>query len=145
VIVPTGDLGHHGGRVTMVDGAFDPIHPGHVAYFRAAAELGHPVLCNISGDEYLSMKHPPLLTQGERAPVIDAIRYVDYTHLSTTTTAGVLRALRPLVYAKGVDWQDRLPSEEVSVCAALGIEIVFLDTVLGSSSDVLARYGRAAP
>jgi len=34
MIVPTEQLGAHRGRVAMVDGGFDPLHGGHVAYFR---------------------------------------------------------------------------------------------------------------
>ena len=36
MIVATRELSGHRGRVTMVDGGFDPLHPGHVAYFEAA-------------------------------------------------------------------------------------------------------------
>ena len=75
----------------MVDGGFDPLHAGHVAYFRAAAELGVPVLCNVSGDHYVATKHAPLLPEDERAAVIAAIRYVDHVHVSQTTTEEVLR------------------------------------------------------
>jgi glycerol-3-phosphate cytidylyltransferase-like family protein len=40
MIVATEQLGAHRGRVAMVDGGFDPLHGGHVAYFREAARLG---------------------------------------------------------------------------------------------------------
>jgi cytidyltransferase-like protein len=140
VIVETVQLVQHRGAVTMVDGGFDPIHPGHVAYFQAAAELGLPVLCNVSSDEWVGRKHPPLLPQRDRARVLDAIRFVDLVHLATGTTADVLEALRPRYYAKGADWRGRLPDEEERLCAELGIEIVYLDTVLDSSTAVLRRY-----
>jgi bifunctional ADP-heptose synthase (sugar kinase/adenylyltransferase) len=140
VIVETADLPGLAGRVTMVSGGFDPLHVGHVAYLRAAAGLGLPVLCNVSSDEWVSRKHPPLLTSGERVQVIDAIRFVDYTHAEQTTTEAVLAQLRPRYFAKGADWRDRLPEGERAVCADNGIEIVFLETVLDSSTDVLRRY-----
>ncbi len=140
MIVSTNELADLRGRVTMVSGGFDPIHPGHVDYFRAASELGVPVLCNVTGDEWVAQKHPPLLTQDERAAVIDALRWIDYTHIAHTSTAGVLHALCPRYFAKGVDWRDRLPADEVEACAEHGIEVVFLDTVTSSSTAVLDRY-----
>jgi bifunctional ADP-heptose synthase (sugar kinase/adenylyltransferase) len=140
MIVATEDLGRHRGAVTMVDGGFDPLHSGHIAYFEAAAALGLPVLCNLSPDEWVARKHPPLLAQSERAAIIDAIRFVDYTHLSQLPTERVLRALVPRQYAKGADWQGRLPPDETACCAELGIEIVYLDTVRESSSGILERY-----
>jgi cytidyltransferase-like protein len=140
MIVSTADLAGYRGRVTMVDGGFDPLHHGHVAYFEGAAGLGLPVLCNVSSDEYVARKHPPFLDQGERAAIIDAIRFVDYTHLSRTETVEVLRVLSPRYYAKGADWRGRLPEAEAAICAELGIEVVYLDTVLDSSTAILERH-----
>ncbi len=140
MIVRTEELSGLAGRVAMVSGGFDPLHPGHIAYFRAATQLGVPLLCNVSSDDWVARKHPPLLTQAERVEVVDAIRFVDYTHAEQTTTEEVLVRLRPRYFAKGADWRDRLPEEERAVCAANGVEVVFLDTVLDSSTDVLRRY-----
>ena len=68
------DLSRYRGAVAMVDGAFDPLHKGHIEYFRAAAALGLPLLCNVASDRYVRTKHPPLLPEQHRAAVIDAIR-----------------------------------------------------------------------
>jgi D-beta-D-heptose 7-phosphate kinase / D-beta-D-heptose 1-phosphate adenosyltransferase len=140
MIVATADLGRHRGAVTMADGGFDPIHHGHVAYLQAAAALGLPVLCNVSGDDWVARKHAPLLNQDERVVVIDAIRWVAYTHVSAVPTVEVLRLLEPRYYAKGSDWEGRLPEEEWAICAERGIEVVYLDTVVESSSAILERY-----
>jgi cytidyltransferase-like protein len=140
VIVPTDELGGLAGAVTMVSGGFDPLHPGHLAYFRAAAELGAPLLVNVSSDEWVARKHVPLLTQGERIQLIDALELVAYVHAEHGTTAEVLAALRPRYFAKGADWEGRLPEDELRVCSEHGVEIVFLDTVVDSSTDVLRRF-----
>lgn len=140
MIVDAGELAALHGRVTMVDGGFDPLHAGHIAYFRAASELGVPVLCNVSSDEWVGRKHAPILSQAERVEIVDAIRFIDYAHLATTSTAEVLRTLQPRYYAKGDDWRDRLPAEEQSICDEYGIEVVFLDTVTNSSTAILERY-----
>ncbi len=144
MIVATAGLAGLSGPVTMVSGGFDPLHPGHVAYFRAAAELGPPLLCNISSDAWVARKHPPLLLQHERVQVIDAIEYVEYTHAEETTTEAVLVLLRPRYFVKGNDWRGRIPPGELAACAEAGTEIVFLDTVVDSSTDVLRRYGERA-
>jgi bifunctional ADP-heptose synthase (sugar kinase/adenylyltransferase) len=140
MIVHGDELAPLAGRVAMVSGGFDPLHAGHIGYFRAAAQLGVPQLCNVSSDEWVARKHPALLTQAERVAVIDAIRFVDYTHAEETTTEDVLERLRPRFFVKGADWRDRLPDNERVVCGRHGIELVFLDTVFDSSTDVLRRY-----
>lgn len=147
MIVKTADLAPLKGTVAMVSGGFDPLHDGHVAYFESAAQLGAPVLCNITGDAYVSRKHPPLLAQDRRARLIDALRAVAYTHVSDLTTHEVLAALRPRFFVKGRDWEGRLPADEVEACAQAGAEIVYLDTVIDSSTRLLQRcfeqYGRS--
>ena len=128
-------------QVAMVDGAFDPLHHGHIAYFKAARELGLPVLCNLASDRYVRTKHQPLLGETQRATVIDAIRYIDYVHIYQIDTETVLRQLRPRYYVKGSDWRARgLPPEQVAICAEYNIEIVYLDTVLDSSSRLLQQF-----
>ena len=141
MIVAFEQLRDYRGRVAMVDGAFDPLHRGHVEYFRAATEqLDVPLLCNVASDRYVSTKHPPLLPEEQRAAVVDAIRYISYTHVNRFDTETILRELRPKYYVKGRDWTGRLPPEQVSICRDHGIEIVYLDTVLDSSSRLLKDY-----
>jgi cytidyltransferase-like protein len=140
VIVTFEQLPQLRGTVAMVDGAFDPLHRGHIEYFRAASELGVPVLCNIASDRYVSTKHPPLLPEDQRAAVVDAIRYIRFTHVNRFDTETVLRELRPRYYVKGKDWEGRLPDEQVVICREHGIGIVYLDTVLDSSTRLLQQF-----
>ena len=140
MIVTFEQLSELRGTVAMVDGAFDPLHRGHIEYFRAASDLGVPLLCNVASDAYVRTKHPPLLPEAQRAAVVDAIRYITYTHLNGADTETILRQLRPRYYVKGSDWVGRLPAEQVTICAEHGIEIVYLDTVLDSSSRILQEF-----
>ena len=128
-------------KVAMVDGAFDPLHRGHIEYFRAAAQqLDVPLLCNVASDRYVRTKHPPLLPEDQRVAVVDAIRYISYTHVNQFDTETILRELQPKYYVKGKDWQGRLPPDQVRICAEHGIEVVYLDTVIDSSSRILKSY-----
>jgi cytidyltransferase-like protein len=140
MIIPFDGLQALRGRVAMVDGAFDPLHRGHIEYFRAATRLGVPLLCNVASDRYVRTKHPPLLPEDQRAAVVDAIRYIDYTHINAADTETVLRELRPRYYVKGKDWDGRLPAEQVDICREYGIEVVYLDTMLDSSSRLLEQF-----
>jgi cytidyltransferase-like protein len=140
MIVCFDQLKRHRGEVAMVDGCFDPLHRGHVEYFRAASELGLPLLCNVTGDDYLVGKHAPLLPADQRATIIDAIRHIAYTHVSRVSTAEVLRELRPRYYVKGDDWRNRIPPEQAEVAREHNIEIVYLPTVYDSSTSILQRF-----
>jgi glycerol-3-phosphate cytidylyltransferase-like family protein len=123
------------GRVAMVDGGFDPIHFGHVLYFNHAKKYGLPVFCNVSSDEYVSAKHRVLLPQVIRCNVIDEFKSISYVHPSSVTTAEVLEQARPKIFVKGNNWNGTLPAEEVEICRRHGIEVVFADTIIDSSSQ----------
>jgi len=138
VIVTFDQLKDYRKKVAMVDGAFDPLHRGHIEYFRAAAEqLDVPLLCNVASDRYVWTKHPPLLPEEQRAAIVDAIRFISYTHINQFDTETILRELQPKYYVKGKDWDGRLPAEQVQICREHGIEVVYLDTVFDSSTRIL--------
>lgn len=123
------------GKVVMVDGGFDPLHYGHVLYFRAAHDTGLPVFCNVSSDEYVAKKHKVLLPQDVRSKLIDEFRSISYVHPSSRSTAEILEQVRPKVYLKGNHWKGKLPEKELDICKRHGIEILFADTVVDSSSE----------
>jgi cytidyltransferase-like protein len=141
VIVSFEQLKDYRKKVAMVDGAFDPLHRGHIEYFRAAVQqLDVPLLCNVASDRYVATKHPPLLPEDQRAAVVDAIRYISYTHINQFDTETILRELQPKYYVKGKDWEGRLPPDQVRICAEHGIGVVYLDTVFDSSTRILRSY-----
>jgi cytidyltransferase-like protein len=130
------------GEVVMVDGSFDPLHDGHIAYFAAARDFGDSVLCNITHDSWTMRKHRVLLPQTSRAVVIDALRDITYVHCSNMSTKDVLERLRPRVYVKGSDWLQRggIPEDERVLCDRLSIRVEYVDTVLNSSSRLLEQF-----
>ena len=144
MILSTADLAQVAGKVVMVDGSFDPLHDGHIEYFRQAAGLGLPVLCNVAPDSWTEKKHPVMLEQDKRAVVLDAIRYISYVVIADLSTAATLEAVHPKIYAKGSDWKASggIPREEQSICDRLEIEVVYLDTVLNSSTQLVRRLSR---
>ena len=142
VIVKTESLHTLSGKVVMVDGSFDPIHEGHIAYFQAASEFGFPVLCNIAPDSWTEKKHRVLLTQKQRLIVIDAMKCVQYVHAADLATDEILKTLKPVMYLKGSDWLDRggIPAAEQKVCFENSIEVKYLDTILNSSSELVRKW-----
>jgi hypothetical protein len=78
----------------------------------------------------------------QRGVVLDAIRFISFVHLSSTSTLEVLKILKPRLYIKGNDWIARggVPKEEQDACNSLNIEVKYLDTVLNSSTQLLANW-----
>lgn len=139
MIVDFGGLEKIRGTVAMVDGGFDPLHQGHLAYIEEAAKLGAPVLVNVASDAYIATKHPVLLAQENRVRLVDALRSVAYVHPSSRSTAEILEQVRPKYFVKGKHWENNLPDIEKQICDKYGIQIVFADTILDSSTALVKK------
>ncbi|MEW6535510.1 MAG: methyltransferase domain-containing protein [Candidatus Auribacterota bacterium] len=130
-------------KVVMVDGCFDPLHIGHIRYFQVAAEQGIPVLCNVQSDAYIqrTKERANLLPEDQRLALIQAMKGITYVHLCTNSTHEVLEQLQPLQYIKGLDWKDRgLPPIQEEICSKCGIEIVYLDTNVDTSTNIMSEF-----
>jgi len=65
-------------KIVVVSGGFDPIHSGHVALLRDAAELGDILIAGLNSDEWLTRKKgKPFMPFNERKSVLGAIQWVD--------------------------------------------------------------------
>lgn len=130
-------------KVALIDGCFDPLHIGHIEYFKFAASFGLPVLCNVENDDYINQykNRPSLIPAYQRIVIIDSIKYISFTHLQTTSTYDVLLKLQPKKYIKGFDWKKKkLPKEEIEACHKYGIEIEYTDKNFDSSSNLLGAF-----
>ena len=65
-------------RIVLVTGGFDPLHSGHIAYFKAARELGDVLIVGANSDEWLVRKKGrAFMPWSERATIIAELRCVD--------------------------------------------------------------------
>jgi len=65
-------------RIVLVTGGFDPLHSGHIAYFKAAKELGDELWVGINTDEWLeNKKGQAFMPYEERLEIIRNLNMVD--------------------------------------------------------------------
>lgn len=64
-------------KIVIVTGGFDPLHSGHIAYFREAAALGNKLVIGLNSDAWLTRKKGrPFMPWLERAAIIQELRMV---------------------------------------------------------------------
>ena len=64
--------------VVLVTGGFDPLHSGHIAYFKSAREFGHSLCVGVNSDDWLTRKKgKPFMDVGERMSIIKELKCVD--------------------------------------------------------------------
>jgi len=65
-------------KIVLVTGGFDPLHSGHLAYFRAARKLGDYLIVGINSDAWLKRKKGrAFMPIWERVELIQNLKIVD--------------------------------------------------------------------
>jgi cytidyltransferase-like protein len=67
-------------KIVVVTGGFDPIHSGHIEYFRAAKQLGDLLIVGLNSDAWLARKKgQPFMPLEERRSIIGSLKDVHST------------------------------------------------------------------
>ena len=65
--------------IVLVTGGFDPLHSGHIAYFRAAKQLGDTLVVGVNSDAWLIRKKGrAFMPWDERMTIVKNIKDVDF-------------------------------------------------------------------
>ena len=65
-------------KVSLVTGGFDPIHSGHISYFKRAKDLSNYLIVGLNGDPWLKRKKGQYFQSWtERADIIRHLDMVD--------------------------------------------------------------------
>ena len=66
--------------IVLVTGGFDPIHSGHIAYFKSAKKLGDKLIVGLNSDKWLAQKKgSAFLPINERIEIVSNLSVVDET------------------------------------------------------------------
>lgn len=118
LIARVADARAAGKTVAFANGCFDILHVGHTRYLEAAAQEADVLVVAINDDRSvgeLKGAGRPILTAGDRAQLVAALRWVDYVVVFPELTVGpLLQALHPDVHCKGTDYTvDTVPERDI--------------------------------
>jgi cytidyltransferase-like protein len=66
-------------KIVLITGGFDPLHSGHIAYFKAAKALGDILVVGVNSDAWLTRKKgTPFMPYMERSTIVRNIVGVDF-------------------------------------------------------------------
>ena len=113
-------------KVVLVTGGFDPLHSGHIAYFKEAKKLGDKLVVGVNTDAWLTRKKGrPFMPGGERTSIIQNLSMVDHCLLfgdnddSAIEAINNVRMLYPdahIIFANGGDrTSDNIPEMDTNV------------------------------
>jgi len=137
-------------KIVIVSGGFDPLHSGHIAYFKSAKKLGDKLIVALNSDKWLKNKKSKFFMPfNERKLIIENISCVDLVidfeddELGSATNAlKKIKEMHPndhIVFANGGDRnKENIPEMQVK-----GIEFIFGvggDDKKNSSSWILKEW-----
>ena len=107
-------------KVVLVTGGFDPLHSGHIEYFKAAKALGFLLIVGVNSDAWLTRKKgQPFMPIQERKSIIENLYQVhkviefddsDDTAIDAIKQVKELHPKASIIFANGGDrTKDNIP------------------------------------
>jgi len=115
-------------KIVCVSGYFDPIHVGHLEYFKFSKKIGTKLMVIVNNDDQAILKKgKAFMPCDERMKIIEEFKCVDYVVKSIDTDRTVCNTLKniepkPHYFCNGGD-QNNNTIPEGPVCAERGIEL----------------------
>jgi cytidyltransferase-like protein len=121
-------------KIIIVSGYFNPLHKGHLEYFKFAKAKGNLLHVIVNSDYQRVLKGSmEFQKEDERLFIVQHIKEVDQAFLSIDQDRTVCKTLEmlftqfgneyQLAFANGGD-QNNQSIPEVPICKALGIELI---------------------
>ena len=93
-------------KVVLVTGGFDPLHSGHIEYFKAARELGDHLVVGINSDDWLTRKKGrPFMPFEERTAIVKELACVDEVIGFNDSDDTANHAIMQVLSTKGSQWK----------------------------------------
>jgi cytidyltransferase-like protein len=126
--------------IACVSGYFDPIHIGHIEYFKLSKKVADKLMVIVNNDEQAILKKgKAFMPADERIRIIQELKCVDFVVKSVDLDRTVCQTLasaspRPTFFCNGGD-QNNKSIPESAVCEELGIVLLdgFGDKIQSSS------------
>lgn len=115
-------------NIVCVSGYFDPLHVGHLEYFKFSKRIGNKLLVIVNNDSQATLKKGKFfMPLEERLKIIEELRCVDYVVSSIDVDRTVCKTIeslktRPKYFCNGGD-QNNNTIPERDICEKLGIEL----------------------
>jgi cytidyltransferase-like protein len=118
-------------KIVLVTGGFDPLHSGHIEYFKAAKKLGDKLIVGLNSDAWLARKKgQPFMPYTERMSIIENLVMVEHCVIFNDDDGSSIQAIHnvkmmypdaDIIFANG---GDRTATNIPEMCVK-DVEFVF--------------------
>ena len=121
-------------KIIIVSGYFNPLHKGHIEYFKKAKSLGDNLFVIVNNDNQRKLKgSKEFMLEEERLLIISELEITDQVFLSIDQDRTVSKTIEKIhsIYSDNSDLyfvnggdQDNNNIPEVKICQKLGINLI---------------------
>jgi len=118
-------------KIVLVTGGFDPVHSGHISYFKSARALGDMLIVGLNSDEWLERKKGrAFMPWNERLCIVNNLAMVDEVYTFNDEDGSARHFIQQvqahypeaeLIFANGGD----RTAENIPEMTESGVEFVF--------------------
>ncbi len=140
-------------NIVLVTGGFDPLHSGHIAYFKEAKKLGDKLIVGVNSDDWLTRKKGrPFMPFKERIAIIRELDVVDdiisFDDSDNSACGAIYKSMATngrckIIFANGGDRTQTNSPEYTTYGDHASVEFVFGvggDDKINSSSWILEEW-----
>jgi cytidyltransferase-like protein len=136
-------------NIIIVSGYFNPLHKGHIEYFKKAKKLGNMLFVIVNNDRQRKLKgSEEFMMEDERLLIINELKITDKVFLSIDQNRSVCSTIKKihslyaekhdLSFVNGGDQNNDIP--EAIICNELNIKLIDgLGDKIQSSSWILKK------
>ena len=121
-------------KAIIVSGYFNPLHKGHIEYFKLAKKHGNMLFVIVNNDSQRELKgSKPFMDENERKIIVKELKIVDKVFISIDDDKSVNKTISmindqyssqfELFFANGGDQNNQNIPESV-ICNKLGIKLI---------------------
>lgn len=129
-------------RTVLCHGCFDLLHLGHIRHLKEAKSLGDRLIVSVTTDRFVRKgAGRPVFNLDQRMEALRALSFVDDVIPNDAPNAhAIIEQLKPSVYVKGVDYDNKIDANldsEIAAVQAYGGRFHVTKTDKWSSTQIL--------
>ncbi len=130
------------GKLVLVTGDFNILHPGHIRLLRFAKECGDTLVVSVNGDQLITSSQ--YNDEVHRSDIVASLEFVDYCFVGNLPVVDLVNSLRPHAVVKGREYEEQYNPEKIPL-ERIGGKLVFSSGYTHQkSSSVFSRYAEQA-